>query len=212
MVPNEETQAMDARLQEQVKAMQATQGRFVIAFAAVAFVLHWGWETAHGRAYVETNLPLVQRFWHCFPMAVVDTAWSGAVVLLAAAVARALRCPSSIWPAAAAAGALTAVAVERFALETSRWTYTDAMPIVAFAGVGVWPIAQMTVLPPLTLYLTTRLVRCGGDPHLRWADRRDARSCRDRRKPSLASCMDGGGRYSEQDCVSDRCGDRFTRF
>ena len=114
MVPNEETQAMDARLQEQVKAMQATQGRFVIAFAAVAFVLHWGWETAHGRAYVETNLPLVQRFWHCFPMAVVDTAWSGAVVLLAAAVARTLRRPSSIWPAAAAAGALTAVAVERF--------------------------------------------------------------------------------------------------
>lgn len=133
--------------------------RLPLAFAALAVVLHWGWETAHGPAYVETDLRLAQRVWHCLPMAVLDTAWSGAIVLLATAVARVLWRPSSVWLITAGAGAVTAVAVERFALETGRWTYNELMPIVPFVNVGIWPLAQMVVLPPLTLYLVRMVLR-----------------------------------------------------
>jgi len=133
--------------------------RLPIAFASLAVVLHWAWETAHGPAYVETNLQLAQRVWHCFPMAVLDTAWSGAIVLLAIAAARDLRRPSSMWLIAAAAGAVTAVAVERFALETGRWTYNELMPIVPLVNVGLWPLAQMLVLPPLTLHLVKAMLK-----------------------------------------------------
>ena len=37
-----------------------------------------------------------------------------------------------------------------------RWTYSDAMPIVPWLGVGLAPLLQWIVLPPLILWLTRR--------------------------------------------------------
>lgn len=90
--------------------------RPVIAFVAVAFVLHWSWETFHSVAYVNTNVPLPQRFWHCLPIAIVDTAWSGAIVLPGLAAATTLRVRSAVWILPVIAGAISATAVERFAI------------------------------------------------------------------------------------------------
>lgn len=130
--------------------------RFAASFALAALVLHWSWEVGHGVAYVETNVPLVQRLWHCFPMAVVDMAWSGAIVALALLVVRATRHRVLGWTIAVAGGAVSAVIVERLAIDAGRWTYNTLMPLIPLVGAGLWPVLQMIVLPPLAYALARR--------------------------------------------------------
>jgi hypothetical protein len=36
------------------------------------------------------------------------------------------------------------------ALASGRWSYTERMPVVSMLGAGLWPLLQMTLLPPLT--------------------------------------------------------------
>lgn len=111
-------------------------GSLAVRFALTALFLHWSWEIAHGVAYVETDVPFVQRLWHCVPMAVVDTAWSGAIVAFGLLVARATRHPVAACSLALAAGAVSAVVVERLALDAGRWTYNTRMPLIPLLGTG----------------------------------------------------------------------------
>jgi hypothetical protein len=62
------------------------------------------------------------------------------------------------WNVYAAAGALgdaCAVAIEREALASGRWSYTDRMPVVPMLGVGLWPLLQLTLLVPLAFWVAT---------------------------------------------------------
>ena len=124
-------------------------GSLAVRFALTALFLHWSWEIAHGIAYVETDVPLVQRIWHCLPMAVLDTAWSGAIVAFGLLVVRATHHPLFGWSVAVAAGAASALLVERLALDAGRWTYNTRMPLIPLLGTGLWPVLQMMVLPLL---------------------------------------------------------------
>ncbi len=133
--------------------------RTAVAFAAVVFALQWAWETAHGVAYVETDTALLDRLRHCLPMAVVDTAWSGTVVLVGIIVSHWLRRPWLTWAVGVAAGALTATWVEHAALQSGRWTYNARMPIVPVIEVGLWPVLQMSLLPSLALLMATKFWR-----------------------------------------------------
>ena len=38
------------------------------------------------------------------------------------------------------------------ALAAGRSSYTDRMPVVSVLGAGLWPLLQMTLLPPLTFW------------------------------------------------------------
>ena len=61
-------------------------------------------------------------------------------------------------------GAVLAAAVEWFAVHVlQRWSYTAEMPMLPFLNIGVIPLLQMILLPPLifhaTAFLTTRRMR-----------------------------------------------------
>ncbi|MEK7584706.1 MAG: hypothetical protein AAB490_05665 [Patescibacteria group bacterium] len=43
-------------------------------------------------------------------------------------------------------GILFSIAVEVHALQTGRWTYTDAMPLIPFLGTGLTPTIQIGLL------------------------------------------------------------------
>ena len=133
--------------------------RIAVAFTVITFVLHWMWEIAHGPAYVDTAIPLEQRVWHCLPMALVDTAWSGGIIALILVMTRARALGI-----AAVAGAATAVLLERFALDTGRWTYNQMMPIVPVVNVGLWPVVQMALITPVALVLARAYVRLSVKP------------------------------------------------
>ena len=67
----------------------------------------------------------------------------------------AMQRPDSAWrlTTVAALGAVSAVVVERVALADGSWTYNALMPVVPIVDVGLWPVAQMTILPVITVWL-----------------------------------------------------------
>ncbi len=59
----------------------------------------------------------------------------------------------------AGAGFVVALFVEYKAFYFDRWSYTEAMPMIPFLEVGLSPVIQMTVLIPLTVYLTRAILK-----------------------------------------------------
>ncbi len=52
-----------------------------------------------------------------------------------------------------------AVCVEKYALATNRWAYTDINPIIPILEVSALPVLQMMLLTPVILYLSTVVFR-----------------------------------------------------
>ncbi len=50
-------------------------------------------------------------------------------------------------------GFIWAVAVEKYALATGRWSYKDLMPIVPFLKIGLTPLVQMTLITPFSIFI-----------------------------------------------------------
>lgn len=130
-----------------------------LLLATVSFFLHLAWEKAHIRLYtgyeaLEGTLPVYLH------------ATFGDVVYTLIAVGAALffrgerlrREPQSRdYALVALIGFAIAVFVEVKAIALGRWAYTDAMPLVF--GLGLSPLLQMTVLLPLSVYITIRIAR-----------------------------------------------------
>ena len=55
-----------------------------------------------------------------------------------------------------AIGVGTSIAIELLSLATSRWAYADAMPIIPLLDVGLVPVLQWIILPPLVLWFVRR--------------------------------------------------------
>ena len=70
--------------------------------------------------------------------------------LAAGDLAWGLRGRWNIYATAAVMGLACAALVEHAALAAGRWSYTEHMPVVSMLGAGLWPLLQMTLLPPLT--------------------------------------------------------------
>ena len=131
-------------------------GRFIAATVLASFVLNEILEMAQMSAYVETT----GRFWTstlalCTRAAVGDV---GIILGICAAGALAAGDPGwglrdrwNIYVTAA-----YAALVEHAALAAGRWSYTERMPVVPVLGAGMWPLLQMTLLPPLTLLIAQR--------------------------------------------------------
>ena len=120
---------------------------------AVAFLLNWIWEATHATAYVESTGPFLYRLRHCLPMAGTDALWTLALWAIVTALCRGADGEVRSRAALAVLGAATAIVVEWAALAEGRWTYNALMPIVPVVNVGLWPVAQMTVLPVVTVVL-----------------------------------------------------------
>lgn len=51
------------------------------------------------------------------------------------------------------------VTIEKICLQTGRWSYIQAMPIIPIIQVGLSPVLQMTMLPIATFAITKRLLK-----------------------------------------------------
>lgn len=120
---------------------------------AVAVAANYPWELAQSSLY-EGMGGFGAMVWHCFVASLGD----GLLVLLIFGVGW-LAFGRARWfvrPGIAgfglmlAAGLVVAVAVEWAALYVfRRWSYTARMPLVPGLGVGIVPVLQMVILPPL---------------------------------------------------------------
>jgi hypothetical protein len=130
-------------------------GRFFATTVLTGFVLNEIWEMAQMSAYVETAEPSwTSTLALCTRAAVGDV---GIILGIYAAGALAagdlgwgMRGRWNIYATVAVLGLAYAALVEHAALAAGRWSYTERMPVVSVLGAGLWPLLQMTLLPPLT--------------------------------------------------------------
>jgi len=135
-------------------------GKQIIFLSLIAFVLHVIWENMQA--------PLFQgyvSFIAHFPMCLVGTVGDVAITLFVYFIVALLKNDFN-WIATlnkkdiiilVVIGFLIAVGIEWRALLFGRWAYADAMPIIPYLKVGLLPILQMTLLLPLSMYLTKKI-------------------------------------------------------
>lgn len=133
------------------KARERTPWRWLTALFAVAVLVNYPWEMAQSFLYVgmgDVSLAL----WHCFVASLAD----GLLVLLISAAGY-LAFRRLNWfehpglrgyALMLVAGLTFSLVVEFIAVRVlGGWTYTKLMPLLF--GVGLAPVAQMLMLPPL---------------------------------------------------------------
>ncbi len=138
------------------RAFLATLG--VIFATAVA--VNYPWEIAQAPLYAGTEWS-GRSLWHCFVASLGD----GLLVLLIFAVGWAVvgrrswfeRPRARGWAAMEIAGLSTGIGVELAAVHVlGRWAYSPRMPLVPGLGIGIVPVVQMLVLPPLIFHIAAR--------------------------------------------------------
>jgi hypothetical protein len=133
-------------------------GRFFATTVLASFVLNEIWEMAQMSAYVETaGHSWTSTLALCTRAAVGDVGIILGIYAVGALAAGDLGWGLvgrwNIYATAAVLGLACAALVEHAALAAGRWSYTERMPVVSVIGAGLWPLLQMTLLPPLTVWI-----------------------------------------------------------
>ncbi len=125
--------------------------RAVVIGVLVAFALSLIWENAQASLFAGYD-GLLGHFWTCFVATLGDlviiAAVYGAVTLLWRDAGWYRRMSMGQVACAVVLGIALAVAIEAWALASGRWAY-NGMPVVPSTGIGLDPVLQMIVLPPL---------------------------------------------------------------
>lgn len=130
---------------------------------AIAVVVNYPWELAQSALYLDQG-DFGVRLSHCLRAASGD-----GILIFVIFVGGALVTRRSDWylqPGRGgylwmlSAGLLIGVVVEWLAVHVAgRWAYGSGMPVVPGLRIGVVPVLQMIVLPPLIFRIATAAVR-----------------------------------------------------
>lgn len=130
------------------------------AIFVVAVLLNYVWELAQGFLYVGMDYTK-GIWWHCFVASLGDGLLVWVIFLMGWIVFR-----QSAWFARPSrgqygvmltSGLAIGIAVEWVAVHLlGRWSYTDEMPLLGGFGIGVVPMLQMVVLPPVIFAIVTK--------------------------------------------------------
>ena len=131
--------------------------RTFAALFVVSVVLNYFWEIAQGFLFVGMD-SWENIWWHCFVASLGDglMVW----VIHAAGWSIFRRTDWFMSPrwkgygVMLTTGLIMAVAVEWLAVHVlQRWTYTADMPVLPGVNIGIAPLLQMLMLPPLIFYI-----------------------------------------------------------
>ena len=128
----------------------------------VAVLLNYSWELAQAPLYVGLERYNAAIFWHCFVASLGDGLM--VMIIFAAGWITLHRWDWFQWPGVAGylvmltAGLVLAMIVEWVGVQSlGRWQYTENMPTLPWLHIGLIPIAQMLLLPPLVFRLAAVL-------------------------------------------------------
>ncbi len=128
--------------------------KYIVKLAIIALLLHVIWENAQAPLYAG-----YQSFLQHLPICSIGALGDVAITLLVFAFFWLLKkgTPNTTtdFLVLAIVGFLVAVAIEQHALLAGKWSYAPSMPTIL--GIGLSPILQMTVLLPLSFYLTKKI-------------------------------------------------------
>ncbi len=136
--------------------------RNLILLIIISFFLHLAWEYLHlpfytGYEHLSSTIPI--PVW----ATIGDVAYTLGAILLVSLFKgnltwfREARMKDYI--GLAILGFCIALFVEYKAVVFHRWYYTNRMPIISLLNVGLSPILQMTILLPLSVFLTKTFSR-----------------------------------------------------
>lgn len=122
--------------------------------------LNYGWEITQGFLYVGMS-GIAESWWHCFVASLGDGVLVGVIQLIGWCAFG--RADWFIWPGSRryavmlGSGLVIGVAVEWVAVEVlHRWRYTEQMPLIPGAEIGLIPVLQMILLPPIIFALVAK--------------------------------------------------------
>jgi hypothetical protein len=132
----------------------------LIALFVVSVVLNYFWEIGQGVLFVGMD-SWENISWHCFVASLGD----GLIVCTIHAVG-ALFFRREDWfigpglkgyAVMLMTGLVIAVAIEWFAVHVlQRWSYTPDMPVLPGVNIGITPLLQMLMLPPLAFHIVAQ--------------------------------------------------------
>ena len=139
--------------------------RRLALIAVLAFGLHHIWESYHVVLYGGyenlTSLPIT--FW----ATIGDVVYTLGAYFFVALIKRdsnwLIRMTKLDFTTVAFIGFAISLYVEYKALAQEHWFYLDTMPILPGFHVGLSPVLQMTIMLPLTFFLTRFITQ-----HVRW--------------------------------------------
>ena len=133
--------------------------KYIVILIAVAFLFHIIWENAQATLFAGYS-SFGQHFPICFLGTIGDVIFTVAVYLGISLLKNDFgwiaRLNKKDILVLAAVGFFFALGIEWRAILFDQWSYTNAMPIIPYLRVGLTPILQMTLLLPLSFYLTKR--------------------------------------------------------
>lgn len=142
--------------------------RVFILGVIATFAFNLVWENAQGFLFANYSGPL-QHFWSCLVGTLGDlvivAGIYGAVAFLWRDLAWYRQMSMGQVACVVVLGGTVAVVIETHALASGRWAY-NGMPLVPLTGIGLAPVLQMIVLPPIVFFL----MRFGNGVRARRAD------------------------------------------
>ena len=132
------------------------------ALFAVAVAINYVWEIAQSFLFVGMG-SIRAVLWHCFVASLGD----GVILCIIHGVGWGVfrradwfaRAGASQYGVMLGAGLVIASAMEWVAVHVlHRWAYTDLMPVVPGLDIGVIPVLQMLVLPPLVFMAVAKIL------------------------------------------------------
>lgn len=122
----------------------------------IAVPINYLWELAQSPLYLPASR-LSEMWWHCFVASLGDGLIIGAIYAFCATLFGELdwtvRMSWPRWAVLLSANLAVGALVEWIGLRLQRWSYADTMPLIPGLGLGLVPIVQMLVLPPLIFWL-----------------------------------------------------------
>jgi len=136
-------------------------GAYVVTLAVTTFILHFIWESFHVSLYggyenLSPYLPIT--LWATLG----DVLYTFGAFLLWFVVRKRVAFTNAARGADyfffVLAGFAIALFVEYKALTLGSWYYLPEMPIIPFLKVGLTPVLQMTILLPLSIFITEKIM------------------------------------------------------
>lgn len=123
---------------------------------AVAFGLNFIWEIAQMFAYATDQQDgLIEIHLFCALASVIDAIVTVGIYALLKKTG--FHRGTALYFLGAAFGAVCALVFELSASFLGLWSYNQMMPVVPFLGVGLLPLAQLTLLVPLSIWLAGKI-------------------------------------------------------
>jgi hypothetical protein len=126
------------------------------ALFVIAVPLNYLWELGQSSLYLPVSR-LSDMWWHCFVASLGDGLLVGLIYTVCAVVFRHpnwdVRMSFSRYITMLGTGLVVGILVEGLALNVHRWRYADTMPLIPGLPVGLVPVVQMLVLPPLVFWI-----------------------------------------------------------